>query len=198
MILSRKILSAGIALSAGLALSACAEGDDASGTADTATQETVTTQEATTTTSAESETSAEDTMTTTAADQQAGADPVFGAIEAALAEHPDGIIISVDREDDRETYDIDLVVADEVVELEVDADGAVREDEREREGDDVVDAQNATVTAEDAIRQALDQHPDGVLDEAELDDDDAGALRWEINLDDVDRNDLTELTIPAN
>ena len=89
------------------------------------------------------------------------------------------------------------MVGAEVIELEVDADGTVREDEREDEDDDVAKAQAATVTAAEAIGEALDQHTDGFLDEAELDEDD-GVLRWKVELDDADRNDLVELELPAN
>ncbi|QGU07594.1 hypothetical protein COCCU_08350 [Corynebacterium occultum] len=191
MITSRKILTVGVALSAGLFLSACAD-DNESGTGDGAT---------TTVAPAESETAApttadEQTTTTTAADEQAGEDPVFNAIAAALAEHSGGIIISIDREDDTDIYDIDLVSGEELIELKVDTDGTVREDEREREDEEVVDAQNITVTVEDAIRQALDQNPEGILDDAELEEEN-GTLQWQISLDDGERNDLTELRIPA-
>lgn len=124
-----------------------------------------------------------------------GDDPVFAAIDAVLAERPGAVVVGIDR-DDRESYDVDVVQDGQVVELEVGPDGAVREDEREGDDDDVRDAQAATVTAVDAIRQALDQHPDGVLDEIDLDEDD-GTLRWEIELDDADRNDLVELDLPA-
>lgn len=190
---SRTIITAGIAVSAGLFLSAC------TGTDDTATQENeADTAMATTTAPAESPTESPSTTTEDNQDnQQTGEDPVFGAIDAVLAEHSDGIIVTVDREDDRDAYDIDVVVGEEVIELEVDGDGTVREDEREGDGEDVAGAQEATVTASDAIRQALDQHPDGVLDDAELEEED-GNLRWEISLDDADRDDLTELTVPAN
>lgn len=190
---SRTIITAGIAVSAGLFLSAC------TGTDDTATQENgADTTMATTAAPAESPTESPATTTEDNQDnQQTGEDPVFGAIDAVLAEHADGIIVTVDREDDRDTYDIDVVTGDEVIELQVDGDGTVREDEREGDNEDVARAQEATVTAADAIRQALDQHPDGVLDDAELEEED-GNLRWEISLDDADRNDLTELTIPAN
>ncbi|QGU04211.1 PepSY domain-containing protein [Corynebacterium comes] len=177
---SRHILAAGITVSAALFLGACTGSDDAS-TPDTAT--------ATDETSTATE--------TTVADRQTGDDPVFGAIDAVLAQHGDGIIVDIDREDDRETYDIDVVVGNEVIELEVDSDGTVREDEREGEDEDVVKAQAATVTAAEAIRDALNQHPDGILDQAELDEDD-GVLRWKIELDDADRKDLVELELPAN
>lgn len=192
---SRSVLTVGIALSASLVLTACAGAEDTSAPDATQTETQETAAEATT----DEATSEEATETTTEenADQAAGDDPVFGAIDAVLAEHAGGIVVSVDREDDTDTYDVDVVVDDQVLELEVDADGNVREDEREGDDEDVAEAQDATVTAAEAIQEALDQHPDGILDDASLDEDD-GSLSWEISLDDADRNDLTELTIPAN
>lgn len=191
---SRKFITATIALGAGLFLSAC--GDSGESSPQTVTE----TETATTTATAEdTATAGETTSGTTAADQPSGDDPVFSAIDAALADYSDGIIVSVDREDDSDTFDIDLIQGEEVIELKVDADGTVREDERERErgDDDLARAQSATVTAEEAIRQALDENPEGVLDDAELEEED-GDLRWEISLDDADRRDLTEVSIPAN
>lgn len=181
---------------AALTLGACTD----TGTTETTVTETTTAEAApTTATKATTATTAaaETTQTTQDSTPVTGEDPVFAAIDAVLADHPDGIVTDIDREDGRVVYDIDVVVGDQVIELEVDADGNVREDERESDDDDVAEARAATVTAADAIRQALDQIPDGVLDEAELDEDD-GALRWEIELDDADRNDLAEITIPAN
>lgn len=193
MITTRKFLAAGFALSAGLFLAACADDGTDTETVTEATAPATAESEATDTTTEQETTTAQDTT----AEQTTGEDPVFSALSAALNEHAEGIIIAVDREDDTDTYDIDLVVGEEVVELKVDADGTVREDEREREGEDVVDAQNATVTAEEAIREALDQNPEGILDDAELDEND-GTLQWDISLDDADRNDLAEVTIAAN
>lgn len=184
---SRITLTAAVAASAALFLGACT---DATDDTTTVTPETATD----TVTAVPEETTATETTT---ADQAAGDDPVFDAIGAALAQHSDGIIVDIDREDDRNTYDIDIVVGNEVIELEVDADGTVREDDREGEDEDVAKAQAATVTASDAIRDALDRHPEGFLDEAELDEDD-GVLQWKIELDDADRNDLVELSLPAN
>lgn len=181
---------------AALTLGACTD----TGTTETTVTETTTAEAAPTTASTATTATtaaAETTETTQDSTPVTGEDPVFAAIDAVLADHPDGIVTDIDREDGRVVYDIDVVVGDQVIELEVDADGNVREDERESDDDDVAEARAATVTAADAIRQALDQIPDGVLDEAELDEDD-GALRWEIELDDADGNDLSEITIPAN
>lgn len=187
----RSPLAVGITVTAALFLGACSDAQDS--TDPGTTTETV----ATTTTGADGTATTTTTTTTDQEDQPAGTDPVFGAIDAALDRHADGIVVGIDREDDRDTYDIDVVVGDEVVELEVDADGTVREDDREGEDEDVARAQDATVTAEEAVREALDRHPDGLLDEAQLDEED-GSLVWQIDLDDADRNDLVELRLPAN
>lgn len=134
-----------------------------------------------------------------ASEQASGADPVFAAIDAALAAHPGGIVVEIDREDGGSvTYDIDVVVGNTILELEVDASGAVRVDDRDDDDDDddIADAHRVRVPAAEAITQALDRHPGGVLDELDLDSDD-GALWWEIELDDANRDDLAEVRIPA-
>lgn len=200
MRISKTLTLTAAALSSALVLSACTD----SGSTSTTVTETVgaETTAATATTGADNAddtaTSSETSASETAA-QSSGDDPAFAAIDAVLAEHADGIIVSVDREDDRDThYDIDVVVGEEVLELEVDQNGAVREDDRDNDdADDVAEANQATVTAADAITQALEQHPDGVLEQAELEEDD-GTLAWEIDLDDQNGNDLAELSIPAN
>lgn len=168
-------------------------GDSGSGTtASTTESATATTAGTTVATTTTTSTSATTTTAVTSAD-----DPVFEVIDAVLAAHPEGIITDIDREDSTEIYDVDVVVGDSVLELEVSTGGEIREEERESDDDDVRQARAATVTAAQAIGQALERHPEGVLDEIELDEED-GTLRWEIDLDDADRNDLAELTLPAN
>lgn len=185
-------LAAGTALASALLLSACT--GDGGGTAQETMTQTVITEGSPATTDDAS--TAQDTSTSAdAGAQQAGDDPVFAAIDAALGAHPGAIVVDVDR-DDGDTYDIDVVVGEEQIELEVSTDRAVREDERDGDDDDVREAQAVTVSATDAIRQALDQHPGGVLDQLELDADD-GAMTWEIDLDDAQRHDLAELDLPA-
>lgn len=194
---SRSLTVTALAASAALALTACTDSDSASETT-TVTEATTATETATdtaTTTAGDDTASASDSQTPAAAAD--GDDPVFAAIDAVLAQHPEGVIVTIDREDDNAVYEVDVVVGEEVLELDVAEDGSIREDDREDDEDDeVAEARQATVTAADAIAQALDQHPDGVLDEAELDEDD-GVLRWEIELDDENRNDLAEVTVPA-
>mgnify|MGYP000854144417 CR=1 FL=1 len=186
---TRLMQSIALAATAGLALSACTTSDD------TAADDPGT---VVTTVETPGDTPVETTVTTAdTADQVAGEDPIFNVINAALAEYPEGIIVDIDREDDTDSYEIDLVQGDQLIELQVDFDGTLREDDRQGDEDMIVRAQNATVTAEDAIREALSLHPEGLLDEAELEDAD-GTIQWKIQLDDADRNDLAELDIAAN
>lgn len=212
MTIRKTFATIALTASTALVLSACA---DSGSTTDTAT-ETATAQDtaadttatatdaadgagtATDTTETTTDDQADTTETSPAADQAAGDDPVFAAIDAALAEYAGGVVVSIDREDNSGGYDMDVVVGQDVFEIEVAEDGSIREEEREGDEDDeAAEAEQATVTAADAITQALEQHPDGVLDELELEEDD-GQLRFEIDLDDQDRRDLAEVTIPAN
>lgn len=199
---SRKLLA--LTAVTGLSLSLAACGDDSSDTA--ATETTVVTSDEASATTAEETTTTEDggveTETQTAVsdeDATADRDPVFDAIDLVMAQHPDGVILDIDREDDTVVYEMDVVVGQDVLELIVDTvAGDIREDDRDNDEDeDIREAGAATVTVVDAITQALEAHPDGVLDEASLEEDD-GRLQWEIDLDDVERNDLAEVTIQAN
>lgn len=198
---SRKLLA--LTAVTGLSLSLAACGDDSSDT--DATETTVVTSDDASATTAEETTTAEDgveTETQTAVsdeDATADRDPVFDAIDLVMAQHPDGVILDIDREDDTVVYEMDVVVGQDVLELIVDTvAGDIREDDRDNDEDeDIRNAADATVSVVDAITQALEAHPDGVLDEASLDEDD-GRLQWQVDLDDVERNDLAEVTIQAN
>lgn len=201
---TRATLAAGIALGASLFLIACNDNVDTT-TPDTvtpgangaATGEDADGAETVTATATPEATDTLEATSPEAAEQPAGEDPVFSAIDAVLEQYAGGIIIDIDREDNSEAYEMDVVLDDQVIEVDVSGDGAVREDERETDGEDVGKANEATMTAADAIREALEQHPEGILDEAELDRDD-GQLRWEIELDDADGRDLVELNLPAS
>lgn len=123
-------------------------------------------------------------------------DPVFGVIDAVETEYDGGFIVDIDRDDDNNSqYEVDVVVDNEVHELEVTADGAISVDDRDSDDDDVAEADQATVTATDALNQAFEQHPDATFDQISLDEDD-GSLEWEIDLDDANGSEI-ELKVPA-
>ncbi|OKX83650.1 PepSY domain-containing protein [Corynebacterium glutamicum] len=124
-------------------------------------------------------------------------DPVFNIIDTVLAEHPDGIITDIDREDSSDQYEVDVIVGQEVLELDVTTSGQISVDDRDNDDDDDIrEAHAATVTAAQAIGLALDQYPDGIIDSVELDEDD-GQLKWKIDLDDTSGNDLADVEIAA-
>lgn len=141
------------------------------------------------------DTTAEPTETAAAAE---GEDPVFAALGAVMAQHADAEIVNVEREDNTEKYDIDAVIGNELVEFKVDAStGDVIEEEREQNEDEVNQVANVNVSIEDAIQQALDQHPGAVVDEVDLEEEN-GQLEWQIELDDTERNDVAEVRIIAS
>ncbi|QGU01814.1 hypothetical protein CKALI_04680 [Corynebacterium kalinowskii] len=121
-----------------------------------------------------------------------GPDPVLAAIQAVQGVNPDGKISGIDRQDDSEIYSIDVAVGEEVIEYNVPAQGEATEKEREKDAADAKEAQDATVTIEDAIKQAQDQHPNTRVDDAELE-----AGNWEISLDDANGKDVADVKIPA-
>ena len=172
-------------VSAPLILAGCSSTD--SGTAEsTISSETASAVDATTSTSSSTATSA-----------VIDDDPVFNIIDTVLAEHPDGIITDIDREDSSDHYEVDVVVGQEVLELDVTTSGQIHTDDRDNDDDDDIrEAHAATVTAAQAIGLALDQYPDGIIDSVELDEDD-GQLKWKIDLDDTSGNDLADVEIAA-
>lgn len=149
---------------------------------------------------AESTTPATDESGTPADEQQpnaGGNDPVFDAIAAVTAEHGDGFIVSIDRDDRDEHYEIDVVVGEQVLDLKVGLDGAITEDEQDSDDDDIQKAQQATVDAETALKRAFESRAEGLtVDDVELDEDD-DRLVWEIDFDDADGKDSDEVVIDA-
>lgn len=149
---------------------------------------------------AESTTPAADESGTPADEQQpnaGGNDPVFDAIAAVTAEHADGFIVSIDRDDRDENYEIDVVVGEQVLDLKVGLDGTITEDEQDSDDDDIQKAQQATVDAETALKRAFESRAEGLtVDDVELDEDD-DRLVWEIDFDDADGKDSDEVVIDA-
>lgn len=149
---------------------------------------------------AESTTPATDESGTPADEQQpnaGGNDPVFDAIAAVTAEHGDGFIVSIDRDDRDEHYEIDVVVGEQALDLKVGLDGTITEDEQDSDDDDIQKAQQATVDAETALKRAFESRAEGLtVDDVELDEDD-DRLVWEIDFDDADGKDSDEVVIDA-
>ncbi|MCQ4612715.1 MULTISPECIES: PepSY domain-containing protein [Corynebacterium] len=134
------------------------------------------------------------TTTTAAASESAGEATNDAAYEAIEAARPFGTVISIDREDNTNAFEVKVAAEDKIVELLVDG-NHVMEKESEQDAEDVAKAGQATVAIEDAIKDALNQH-DGILDSAELDEDN-GVLQWEVSIDNPDGTDLAEVNVPA-
>ena len=136
----------------------------------------------------------ETTVATSVASESAGEATNDAAYEALEAARPFGTVISIDREDNTNAFEVKVAAEDKIVELHVDG-NHVMEKESEQDAEDVAKAGQATVAIEDAIKEALSQH-DGILDSAELDEEN-GQLQWEISIDNPDGSDLAELNLPA-
>lgn len=164
---------------AGLLVGCSNDSDDTAATVTEAT--TVTSEvEATTTATEGASTSSE-----------ANNDAAYDAIEAA---RPFGDVISIDRENNTNAFEVKVVKDDKIVELLVDG-NHVMEKESETDAEDAAKAGQAAVAIEDAIKDALNQH-DGILDAAELDEDN-GVLQWEVEIDNPDGTDLAKVNLPA-
>ena len=195
---SRTKLFAGLTGVAALLLfSACSADDSADQTPADQDTQTQTAQADPTPEETTPEETTDDTQTADATEntQASGNDAVFDVIDAVEAEYDGGFIVDIDRDDNGSSYDVDVVVDNEVIELDVTPDGNISVDEREGEDDKVAKAERATVTVTDALNEAFNQHADATLDQIDLDEDD-GSLRWEVELDGADGSDI-ELDIPA-
>ncbi|MGC5049601.1 PepSY domain-containing protein [Micrococcus porci] len=105
-------------------------------------------------------------------------------------------VASTPATDDDTTWEVDVVVGEEVKELDVTADGDITVTDREPDPEDVQKAKEAEVTAKQALDTAREGR-DGVnLDEMDLDDDN-GILQWEVEFDREDGSDGPAVGIDA-
>ncbi|MCV7526685.1 PepSY domain-containing protein [Micrococcus luteus] len=123
-------------------------------------------------------------------------EPAYAVIDAVLERHGDGIIVAVDADDDDTTWEVDVVVGEEVKELDVTADGDITETDRDSDPEDVQKAKEAEVTAQQALDTAREGRDGVTLDEMDLDDDN-GTLQWAVEFDREDGSDGPEVKIDA-
>ena len=203
--LTRKTALTGTGVLAALALAACGttadNGDDGSVSpevdASSAVASTPATDDASTT-SASASSSASSTAAAASSGSGTGQadDPAYAVIDAVLEKHGDGIIVEVDANDDDTTWEVDVVVGEEVKELDVTADGNITETDRESDLEDVQKAKDAEVTAQQALDTAREGRDGVTLDKMDLDDDN-GTLQWEVEFDREDGSDGPEVEIDA-
>lgn len=209
--LTRKTALTGTGALVALALAACGttadNGDDGSASpepdASSAVASTPATDDASgsASSSASTESSASASSTAAAAGSSSATgqadDPAYAVIDAVLEKHGDGIIVTVDADDDDDTtWEVDVVVGEEVKELDVTADGDITETDRESDPEDVQKAKEAEVTAQQALDTAREGRDGVTLDEMDLDDDN-GTLQWEVGFDREDGSDGPEVEIDA-
>ncbi|WP_180537070.1 PepSY domain-containing protein [Micrococcus luteus] len=207
--LTRKTALTGTGVLAALALAACgttADNDDGSASpevdASSAVASTPATDDASSSASstASTESSAPASSTAPAAGSSSATgpadDPAYAVIDAVLDKYSDGIIVTVDANDDDTTWEVDVVVGEEVKELDVTADGDITETDRESGPEDVQKAKDAGVTAQQALDTAREGRDGVTLDEMDLDDDN-GTLQWEVGFNREDGSDGPEVEIDA-
>ena len=205
--LTRKSALTGTAVLAALALAACgttADNDDGSVSpgvdASSSVASTPTTDDASgsATSSLASSASASSTAAAAGSGSATGQadEPAYAVIDAVLEKYADGIIVAVDANDDDTTWEVDVVVGEEVKELDVTADGDITETDRESDSEDVQKAKEAEVTAKQALDTAREGRDGVTLDEMDLEDDN-GTLQWEVGFDREDGSDGPEVEIDA-
>lgn len=168
---------AALALSLGLALAACGDnGDNAARTEDDKPAGTT-------------QTSPEGIDTPSPSPNQPGAlDDVTAAGLQAIATaeaHGDGVAYSIDFDDDN-TWEVEVAAGNRTIEVEVDVAGT----EVLNTGDDDLDddrrgLDDAQISITEAIERVI-AGTGGVLDDADLDDDD----HWSVTVDLPDRDDV--------
>ena len=208
--LTRKTALTGTGVLAALALAACGttadNGDDGSVSpevdASSAVASTPATDDASTTSGSASSSASSASASSTAAAAGSGSatgqadEPAYAVIDAVLEKYGDGIIVAVDANDDDTTWEVDVVVGEEVKELDVTADGDITETDRESDLEDVQKAKDAEVTAQQALDTAREGRDGVTLDEMDLEDDN-GTLQWEVGFDREDGSDGPEVEIDA-
>ncbi|MBF0745001.1 PepSY domain-containing protein [Micrococcus yunnanensis] len=205
--LTRKTALTGTGVLAALALAACGTTADNGSVspevdASSAVASTPATDDASTTSASASSSASSTSASSTAAAASSGSgtgqadDLAYAVIDAVLEKHGDGIIVEVDANDDDTTWEVDVVVGEEVKELDVTADGDITETDRESDLEDVQKAKDAEVTAQQALDTAREGRDGVTLDKMDLDDDN-GTLQWEVEFDREDGSDGPEVEIDA-
>ncbi|GAA4284504.1 hypothetical protein GCM10022261_20350 [Brevibacterium daeguense] len=113
------------------------------------------------------------------------ADNIASATAAiALAEgENNGIAVEIDRSDDDQQWEVEVVEGDREVEYDISADGSEivgNRDEDDSDDDDRSAAEAAEVSLSEAVEKAAEAHP-GTLESAELDDED-DRLGYEVEI----------------
>lgn len=135
-----------------------------------------------------------------AAGNQSGTDPVVEALaELAADETATGIVTSADKVDG-DVVEITVYEGTEKAEYDAGPGGEITERSREAKtdtDDEVVAARAATVSAMDALSQAVAQEPTLSVDSISLADDHNADLQWKVEFTDPAGGAGTTVFIPA-
>lgn len=118
----------------------------------------------------------------------------LAAIQTAETE-AGGTAYEIDDQDDDGTWEVDVRVEDHSVEVTVSADGTevLETEQDDLDGDDRAALDAATITLSEAIELSIAE-VGGVLDDAELEDEDDGQPHhWEVSVDTDSRDDIDVL-----
>lgn len=197
MTTTKTTLSAAFALALALGLGACSTDDDSQTPDQTAGQEVSDDgADAGADSGADSGATEEDTDAGSGDDAATQGDLTAQALQAieAAEEEAGGTAYEIDDQDGDRTWEVDVAVGDRSVEVTLDADGTViKTEDDDLDGDDRAGLDAATITLSDAIKLAIGE-VGGVLDDAELDEDD-GTYYWEVSVDGTDQGDDVEVKV---
>lgn len=126
-------------------------------------------------------------------------DDVRQALDAVQKQYPNAVITNIDIDEHTNTFDVDVLDGDSQHELEVkqqDYSVTVIETDNRPDADDKAEAQEAKITALQAVNGAL-ENKDGVLvDSAELEREN-GDLVWKVELDNEQGQDQATILVNA-
>ncbi|WKD58495.1 PepSY domain-containing protein [Corynebacterium caspium] len=196
---TRLIASTTALLIATAGLTACSNSDSSKTTVTETT--TVTQDKVTAEPGARGSSDMSSSMSEPAADPAMAGKSALEAIQAArTAAGAGSTVIGLDRQGVSESFEVEVVTADSVLIYQVQngqLSGPIKLQDAAEVAENTARAGQATVQIEEAIKEALSKHPQGVIDEIDLDTE-KGALVWEISLDNTSGQDLAKLYIPAS
>lgn len=185
-----RTMTAALALALAVGLTACGSDDDAGdGATVGSTGAATTTTDATTAVTDDDDTS--DDGGTASSDASGTADLTAAALQAVATAEAEtgGTAYAVDDQDDDGGWEVDVATADRSVEVTVSPDGltVVGTEDDDLDDDDRAMVEAADITLQEAVEAAVAE-AGGVLDDAELDEED-GSPVWEVTLDRTDGGD---------
>lgn len=117
------------------------------------------------------------------------------AIEAAEGKNG-GKLLSLDREDSKRYWEVDVLEGSEKVTYHVNEDGSVSEAKRKSADQENIDQANGAIPAVEAVKTAMAELGEGYLDECELDVNHSVVV-YEMDFDDASGNKIATIEIDS-